>query len=220
MTGKPSLAKRASTAWHSGGVSALVRGALGRLGEVRSVLLLAARAASGPDGAGEPQSALRFEWAGVETFDRVLATPVFQFPPAAARRARQWLARGDRCLLGHVDDQPATYLWVGTSVREFPGTACPIGPGTAYVYKTFTLPEFRGRGLNTAALCEVRRRCGSEGLREVLIDVASNNAASRRAIERAGFVPAGRLLLLRLGGRRRTWLTGSARRRISGAASA
>jgi RimJ/RimL family protein N-acetyltransferase len=178
------------------------------------VLLFAARA-DGDDSAERSGSTPTFEWAGLDTFDRVLATPAFQFPPLAARRARQWLERGDRCLLGHVRGRPATYLWVGTKVREFSGSTCSIGAGTAYVYKTFTLPEFRGRGLNTAALREIRRRCALEGYHQVLIDVASSNTASRRAIERAGFVRVGRFLDLRLGRMRRAWLTPAVRRRIS-----
>jgi RimJ/RimL family protein N-acetyltransferase len=88
------------------------------------------------------------------------------------------------------------------------------------VYKTFTLPEFRGRGLNSAALREIRRRCALEGYHQVLIDVASNNTASRRAIERAGFVRVGRFFHLRFGRTRRTWLTPSVRRRISSAVTA
>jgi RimJ/RimL family protein N-acetyltransferase len=215
---KPTIAGRASAAWRAGGVAALLGGLVAKFGEANVVVLFAAR--TGDERVGQSGNTPTFEWAGMETFDRVLATPAFQFPRGAARRARQWLARGDRCLLGRVGDRPATYLWVGTLVREFPGATCPIGAGTAYVYKTFTLPEFRGRGLNTAALHEIRRRCASEGYHQVLIDVASNNTASRRAIERAGFVPVGRFFHVRLGRMRRAWLTPSVRRRISSAVTA
>ena len=219
MAHKPTIVERAAAAWRAGGAGALLGGLVGKVGEAHTVLLLAVRA-GGDDRAEQSGSAPTFEWAGLDTFDRVLATPTFQFHPVAARRARRWLARGDRCLLGRVGDRPATYLWVGTTVREFPGATCPIGAGTAYVYKTFTLPEFRGRGLNTAALREIRRRCAMEGYHQVLIDVASNNTASRRAIERAGFVPVGRFFHLRLGRMRRAWLTPSVRRRISSAVTA
>ena len=213
MTGDRSVWRRVGDAWRGGGAAAVVRSVLLRIGGVRQVLLLAAPASDLP---ADDNGSVTFEWVSRETFDREVATPAFQFPPAAARSARRWLDRGDRCLLGRVDARPATYLWVATSVREFPGAPCPIGPGTAYVYKTFTLPAFRGQGLNTAALREARRRCAMEGYRQVLIDVASNNTASRRAIERAGFVQVGRFLLLRLGTRRRAWMTASAIRRISG----
>ncbi len=192
-----------------------MRAALTRIGEVRTVILLAAPADADLDGDRVP---VAFEWAAADIFDRDLAAPAFQFPPVAARRAREWLARGDRCLVGRVHDRAATYLWVGTQVRDFPGASCPVGPGTAYVYKTFTLPEFRGRGLNTAALREARRRCARDGFQQVLIDVASDNVKSRRAIERAGFVAAGRLFLLRVGRVRQVWLPGPVRRRIAGAA--
>ncbi|HTV03293.1 MAG TPA: GNAT family N-acetyltransferase [Luteitalea sp.] len=208
------LARRLRARWQDGGARGLLSAMAGRLGAVTPVLLLEAT----PDAADveETPAALTFTWATAEEFDRWLAVPAFQFPARLALQGRNWLRRGDQCLVGLLDGQPATYLWVGTSVREFPGTPCVIGPGTAYVYKTFTLASLRGRGLNTAALHEVRRRSVQAGHRRLLIDVAADNAASLRAIERAGFVRAARFFIVRLGGRRRAWLPPQVRRYISG----
>ncbi len=213
MSRRLTLTRRVSAAWKAGGMAGLVRAALARVADVRAMLLLAAPTASGHD----PATEVPFEWASREVFERELATPEWQFPSAVAARARQWLARGDRCLVGRVEGRPATTLWVGTTIRELPGARCPIGRGRAYVYKTFTLPAFRGQGLNTAALRDVRRRCAEEGCDEVLIDVARSNTASRRAIERAGFAPVGRFLIVRIGRVRLSVMSPSVRHRIAGA---
>jgi [ribosomal protein S5]-alanine N-acetyltransferase len=64
-----------------------------------------------------------------------------------------------------------------------------------------------GRGLATAAVQELCRLAAAHhGLRTLRAAVSSDNAASRRVLVKAGFVPAGPVDPSDLGGKTGTWL--------------
>ena len=59
----------------------------------------------------------------------------------------------------------------------------------AYVGFMFTLPEFRGMGLNGRIIQKLREWSREQGLREVRLTVYTDNAPALKAYEKAGFTP-------------------------------
>jgi RimJ/RimL family protein N-acetyltransferase len=94
---------------------------------------------------------------------------------------------------------PATYLWITTTVRELARLDWPVRPDAVFVYKTFTVDAWRGRGLNQAAVTWALDDCRRSGARTAFVDVDAANHASLRALRRAGFADVARFRTLKLG---------------------
>ncbi len=59
----------------------------------------------------------------------------------------------------------------------------------AYLGFMFTLPEFRGMGLNGAIIEKLREWSRGQGLREFRLTVYTDNTPALKAYEKAGFAP-------------------------------
>ena len=59
----------------------------------------------------------------------------------------------------------------------------------------FVQGPFRGAGLGTAALAEVRTFCAKCGVRAIFVETGKDNAAAQVVYRRAGFVNTDRQLL-------------------------
>lgn len=115
-------------------------------------------------------------------------------PPERIAEFRSFLARGDRGWYGYVDGRwvhrswlvngPATMrLWAGYG-------AWPVPAVGAYIHYCETVAEARGRGIYPAVLTHIAHERGSKDL---FITTDVGNAASRRGIEKAGFVECARI---------------------------
>lgn len=120
-------------------------------------------------------------------------------------RAERFAARanaGFECV-GFRDrtDEICSYIWIGRgwsgpsdlpvwrSIRVAPG------PIDAYLWDCRTSDAHAGRGLYRAGLSRATGLVATQGARSVWIECPSDNVASRRGIEAAGFTPALRLEL-------------------------
>lgn len=126
------------------------------------------------------------------------------------------LRRGDLCLVGLCDGVAVTYLWITKSLRELPRLAWPVRPEAMFVYKTFTLSQWRGRGLNRAALSWAFEQQRSRGCHTAFVDVDASNDASLRALRAAGFTDAARFYIVKLGPLTFTRMTDDVYARVSG----
>jgi GNAT superfamily N-acetyltransferase len=73
------------------------------------------------------------------------------------------------------------------------------GGTTAFVDDLFVRSPFRGTGLGTATLTEVRAFCAKHGVRAMLVETERDNPAAQAVYRRAGFTHTDRqLLTLRL----------------------
>ena len=96
--------------------------------------------------------------------------------------------------LGHVwfiqsDSQDIGYVVV---------TLCysmEYGGLSAFVDDLFVRPAFRGAGLGTGALAEVRAFCAAHGVRAIHVETGRENGAAKAVYRRAGFVDTDRLHL-------------------------
>jgi len=108
------------------------------------------------------------------------------------------LQRGDRLFVGEVESELRFFGWL--HLHEHPGSSPTVR--TALIYKCFTAPEWRGRGLYTAGLCSARQWLAKAGVAAAVIDVHERNLPSIRGIERSGFRAFGRFWLARICRRR------------------
>lgn len=121
----------------------------------------------------------------------------------SATTFRSRLTGGTRCFIVEDASKILHASWVTTEkawAREIRGYLIPP-PGGAYVYESFTRADARGRGIYPSALVNIISVLARERLNEVWIAVEADNAPSRRAIEKAGFVFAFELSYRRRWGR-------------------
>ncbi|HYF80998.1 MAG TPA: GNAT family N-acetyltransferase [Symbiobacteriaceae bacterium] len=113
---------------------------------------------------------------------------------------RRW-AKGDVCYGAWLQGVCIHHSWV-TTEDAYVGEAhghLRVPQGEAYVYDCFTSGQSRGLGVFPAVLAYISQRQFDRGVRRLWIAVETENLSSRRAIERAGFVPAGTLEYHRFG---------------------
>lgn len=180
------------------GVLALCRRISEHLWELERTALLEFELSSPPSSLNRTSSPVKFCWAKIEDLEG-FNNDSLHFSGAELRDAFQWLCRGDLCLIGYVKGSLATYLWITFSVRELPAFRWPVGAHTAFFFKTFTRPSFRGMGLNQEAFSFALNYCYTLGIRRVFIDVNKRNASSFRAISNVGFKEIGTFFIFRLG---------------------
>ena len=69
------------------------------------------------------------------------------------------------------------------------------GGPNAFVDDLFVRKPFRGAGLGTGALAEVRSLCAKQGVRAIHVETGRDNAAAQAVYRRAGFAHTDRQLL-------------------------
>ncbi|MDX2086934.1 MAG: hypothetical protein SFX73_03740 [Kofleriaceae bacterium] len=105
---------------------------------------------------------------------------------------------GDRCLLSFVDDKPAGYTWVHTRGRPkiFQGLYIEIPPDHLYNYAGYTLPEFRGYGLQPYRHHAVLNQPEWRDRKGMIGFVQAINWSSRRGQSKSGYRKLGTILLV------------------------
>jgi hypothetical protein len=112
----------------------------------------------------------------------------------------------DFCFAAFHGDRLANYAWYAVENIEPEhsfGASFSLPRDTVYMYKAFTVPEFRGKQIHGAALsraAEHFRQCDATRM-IAIVDFA--NVSSLRSHAKLGFHPAGRLFLL--GGKSIGW---------------
>lgn len=70
--------------------------------------------------------------------------------------------------------------------------------GTAFVYDTFVLPEYRGKNLALFTLLKTMQHLNESGVETVWCHIEDWNRASLKTFKRAGFAESGRIRFVRL----------------------
>lgn len=122
-----------------------------------------------------------------------------------AENARARLERGDRCFVAWADGAVVSSRWIsgGRALVEYLDTWLDLRPGEVYLSETFTAPALRGRGVSGAAGTRLAHALADEGCRRILAGVLRENHAGKRAYEKAGYEPVGRIGYVGLGRWRR-----------------
>ncbi len=118
---------------------------------------------------------------------------------------RQAIAKGDRCY-GAIDaGRIAAYGWYSTRPTDVTdGLVLRFADGWAYMYKGYTLPEYRGRRLHGLAMARAMRAYVEEGKKGLVSYVDASNEASLKSCRRMGYRDLGLLFGALVAGR---WLT-------------
>jgi len=121
---------------------------------------------------------------------------VWDAPPAVGALGRPWhpeaerrILEGQVCVVARYRGSVIAYCWLTRQpewVAEIDRLVVP-GPDEVYLYEAFTEPGWRGRGLFPAMLFQLLAYARAQGRHRALIFVLTDNRASRRAIEKAGF---------------------------------
>jgi len=102
---------------------------------------------------------------------------------------RRAIDKGDECFGAMIDGVVESYVWVAHSPTVLMDnlTVC-FDEGIGYVYKAFTMPPSRGRGLMPALLATALRESAIHKCRAVVACIESPNLPSFRAFSAAGFL--------------------------------
>ncbi|MBS1122716.1 MAG: acyl-CoA N-acyltransferase [Deltaproteobacteria bacterium] len=125
----------------------------------------------------------------------------------AMRAERRWeisdeliegFRAGDSCLLSFVGGKRAGYTWIHTAGRPrlCPGLRISVPQDYAYNFAGFTLPEFRGYGLQPYRHHEILSRPEWRDRKGMLGYVQCVNWSSRRGQAKSGYQPAGSISLV------------------------
>lgn len=98
-------------------------------------------------------------------------------------------ARGEHFWTVQQADVILAYCWATQEPVEIGELRCVVSPRAdeIYLYDAFTFPESRGQNLYPALLQRVLDASRQAGLRRALIFVMSDNVASIRGVQKAGF---------------------------------
>lgn len=118
------------------------------------------------------------------------------------------IAAGDRLFIGEADGQIVFYGWARLDAMEVGHRdEEPLPPGVAYVFKLFTTPRYRGKGIMKAAYSHIAGSLAEAGCSRAILWVYPDNVASIRATLAAGFRRVGSIYDLKILGLRwsRVW---------------
>jgi ribosomal protein S18 acetylase RimI-like enzyme len=103
------------------------------------------------------------------------------FPARFARSESFWTAQHEGKIL--------SYCWATQEPVEIGEIRCIMSPrgDEVYLYDAFTFAAYRGQSLYPALLQRILEASHQQGLRRALIFVLSDNTASIRGVQKAGF---------------------------------
>jgi ribosomal protein S18 acetylase RimI-like enzyme len=99
------------------------------------------------------------------------------------------LERGEHFWTAQSQDKIVAYCWATREPVEIGEVHRVISPrdDEVYLYDAFTFAEYRGQNLYPALLRRILEHSRQAGFRRALIFVMSDNAASIRGVQKAGF---------------------------------
>lgn len=108
---------------------------------------------------------------------------------SVARTFERFLTDGRFGVYAIVDGVAVGHAWVTSPVgrSQVANTYAKLTPGESLIHYCFVSPEHRGRGLYGQMLHETTSWALEHGARTVRVDTSSDNSASQRGIEKAGF---------------------------------
>lgn len=117
------------------------------------------------------------------------------------RTGKARLRLGHGIVVGLFDGEVVFSMWVNTRNLNVPGLVKrTLSPEQWFIYKAFSSPEHRGRGLYEAGMQFVLDEMGRQGLRELVGYAHTKKRISRKGLARLNFSPAGSIHTLQVPG--------------------
>jgi predicted GNAT family acetyltransferase len=124
------------------------------------------------------------------------------------RTGKARLRSGHGIVVGLFDGEVVFSMWVNTRNLNVPGLVKRrLSPEQWFIYKAFTSPEHRGRGLYEAGMEFVLDEMGRQGLRELVGYAHTKKSISRKGLARLRFSCAGPIHTLQVPGLRRIFVS-------------
>jgi len=96
--------------------------------------------------------------------------------------------RGDWCYYVRDGETIASYGWYSTGhVPVVDDTSISFSPAFVYMYKGFTLPQYRGHQLHAYGMAHAAAGAVADGYQGLISYVEIHNAASLRSVARLGY---------------------------------
>jgi hypothetical protein len=116
------------------------------------------------------------------------------------------LTRGDDCFGIFDGERLASFGWYSNQPTAIAGDLClHFDPSWVYMYKGYTLKDYRGKRLHGVGMSLALRAYTGRGARGLISYVKSNNFQSLRSIHRMGYRMFGDVYAVRAVGRVFTW---------------
>ncbi|MFC1633556.1 hypothetical protein ACFL5Z_01830 [Planctomycetota bacterium] len=114
------------------------------------------------------------------------------------RRKLEFFHQGDTCLLSYVDNKLAGYTWahVNGCPELVPGLRLSVPHEYLYNYAAFTLPEYRGCGLQSFRHHELLNQHQWRDKKGLLGFVIHTNYSSRKGQNKSGYKRIGNIWLI------------------------
>lgn len=112
-----------------------------------------------------------------------------------ARGMKEGIRRGHLCFVADVGGEIVHYKWVAFDeayVSELRRNI-HIDSDSAYIYSTYTVPDYRGFGLDPKVTAKVFDYLSEKGIRKVYILVQHSNLPSLRVMEKLGYRKMGEI---------------------------
>jgi ribosomal protein S18 acetylase RimI-like enzyme len=99
------------------------------------------------------------------------------------------LAHGEQFWTAQIESRIVSYCWATHHPVEIGEVHCVVNPrgDEIYLYDAFTFAEYRGHNLYPTLLQCILQHSSQQGVRRALIFVLSDNMASIRGVQKAGF---------------------------------
>lgn len=125
---------------------------------------------------------------------------------------RQAQARGDRCYALFDGLVLAAYGWYAERPTPIDDHfTLHFDPAYTYMFKGYTLPEYRGKRLHAVGMCRALRALTEEGRKGLVSYVLSNNFSSLKSVARMGYRIFGEVYLVGAAGQRFARASGGCR---------
>ncbi len=197
---------RQTLKWHGvGAVGLLARAAVDR--RVRGAKRVCLFGLESPRPMPEAEDGARehvFRWATLDDVRQGQSDGTGLWSPRDLEAAE----RGDRCLLQLDGPRLVGFTWISCEALTFvtEGLHLNLPDDTAYVYRAYTAPAYRGGGFQGLRTQELLRRVQREGRRRLLCYVEETNFESLKGVRKSGYRPIGDITFAREDGEVRVTL--------------
>lgn len=119
-----------------------------------------------------------------------------------ARGLKDGIMRGHLCFIADMNGEIAHYKWVALDeayVSEL-NRNIRVSYNSAYIYSSYTVPKFRGFGLDTKVTMKVFDYLHERGIEKVYILVQFNNIPSLRVMQKVGYRKMGEVRFVQVFG--------------------
>jgi len=157
----------------------------------------------------------RVRLATADEIKALIRDPELKFGNLTSARVDQLYAAGHRCALNLSDGQVVGYSWLGLDDIEIPqvGLVLELFAHEGYIYKGFTHPASRGRGLADERYIFWMRYLQERGKSSAVAYFSFDNLATLTRVRKLRMRSLGSVTLLRVGPFRHIRLSWDLRRR-------